>query len=126
MNIINLLHSWRIPTNTESCDCRWCIYAPSNKILLPNIVNEIKIKIDKISDYYIFQSIHHNQNKPWKLLNNYLYFNHHDLSLSIQIVTSEQYYLRKNEPICHLKITRIRQILNTHKGNPIFYFYNYY
>ena len=121
MNTIDLLHSWHIPTNTKSCDCRWCIYNPDDKILFPGIVNEITIKVDKISHYYIFHSIQHDKNKPWKLLNEYLYFNHLNLTLTIQIITSEQYHLKQNEPICHLKITRIQKILVTPKGNTHFF-----
>jgi len=55
--------------------------------------------------------------KPWKIINEYIWFNEQTHLITIPIITHSLQSIKAGEPICHIRLTEPEHILqNTIKG----------
>lgn len=118
MNYVELIRSWNIPENATLCSC-WCISSPKETFLYPDMINKINIPFQGRSPTHLLQVKNHMNDKPWKIINEYIYFNEQTHLVTIPIITPFFYHLNKNEPICHVRLTSLNHPLHANKGNLI-------
>ena len=116
MNYIELIRSWNIPANNTLCSC-WAICVPKEITLHPGIVNEINIPFKGNSPKHILHVKNHMNDKPWKIINEYIWFNEQTHLITIPIITHSLQSIKAGEPICHIRLTEPEHILqNIIKG----------
>jgi len=98
MDCGDLIKSWIIPKNVTECSC-WVISSQQKISLYPLIVNEIVIRFKGTAPTNLLQINNHMTNKPWRIVNEYIYFNQNTHSLTIPIVTDVHHILSIGEPI---------------------------
>ncbi len=64
----------------------------------------------------VLRTNNHMTNKPWRIVNEYIYFNQNTHSLTIPIVTDVHHILSIGEPICHILPMNPRHTLQSIKG----------
>ncbi len=120
MNCEQLLHSWNIKKNATTCSCL-IITNPKDILLFTDKVNEIIIPFKGNSLTNLLQVNNHMNEKPWRVISEYLYFNERTQSLSIPIITSIFQQLRAGEAICHIFMMDSIQSLQERTGKNSIY-----
>jgi len=115
MDCADQIKSWIIPKNVAECSC-WVISSQQKISLYPLIVNEIVIRFKGTAPTNLLQINNHMTNKPWRIVNEYIYFNQNTHSLTIPIVTDVHHILSIGEPICHILPMNPRHTLQSIKG----------
>jgi hypothetical protein len=102
MNCEQLIKSW-LPAE-QGCDC-FVIKSPLDELhLQPNTVNELIFPFTGKTPHTVLKVNNHMEEKPWKVIAKYLYFNDRTSSLIIPIITGKKIMLTKEDTICHIQL----------------------
>ena len=116
MNCNQLIQSWQ--QKNPMCSCL-IISTPEAITLYPDMINEIIIQFEDNPPTTRLQIISHMDQKPWRIISEYIYFNQRTYSLTIPIITSSLHTLCVGEPICHVAAINMVHTLKTIKGNVV-------
>jgi hypothetical protein len=115
MDCADLIKSWIIPKTVAKCSC-WVISSQQKISLYPRLVNEIVIQFKGTAPSNLIQITNHMNDKPWRVISKYIYFNQSAHSLTIPIVTDVHHILSIGEPICHILPMNPLHTLQSMKG----------
>ena len=123
MSIIELIKA----SKDRDCDhigslCRKCytLSAVKEQFLRPLTVHRITIPIVGFtSDPRLLQVHNHLCERPWRVLNSYLYICRQTVSITLHIVSSIQRTLGEGEPICHVSFVQPEEALYDLKGKDL-------
>ena len=115
MNGVDFIPSWDKSQNMTRCSC-WILINPKETSLHPGVVTEIIIPFEGPAPVNVLQVKNHMCNKPWRVINEYVYFNQRTHSLIIPVITSFLRILEAGEPICHIEVMHPFTTLQKIKG----------
>jgi len=124
MSIIELIKSSKSRRPHQIGDfCRRCytLSATHKYILHPMTVIEITIPIVGLNtEPRLFQVFNHLVEKPWRVLNKFIYLTRHSTYISIYLVCPIQRTLKAGEEICHVAFVQPEEALFDIKGNIVY------
>lgn len=124
MYFAEYLNLWAAATPQQNDSCYYCftITCPQSTRLDATKVNEIVIPIEgQMATQFLLRVHSHLCNKPWRVINEFLFLNVSTRSLSIPVLTNYTCLLRQGEPICHFTLILPTHCLQSLRG--IYFFY---
>ncbi len=114
------MDSWNIVFSKRGCfdeNCRTVI-SPHIMELLPNTVTELTL--DTYGNFPVGMAIKivpHLNHKCWRIMNNYIYPDVKNHTVTLWIISDNAYLLQQGESVCHFQIAPVHTILDAiHRG----------
>lgn len=108
-----------LPQRSTECFDKKCIniYSYKNLQLYPNVVYKIHLGLYvDLSQGHILQVKNHLCDKPWRIVESYLYPSSWFKSITVQIISDKRCIVRTGEVLAHIQSLPVSEALRNLKG----------